>query len=118
MNSKSSPWPILTVPLCEREAQSTLSWAKGDAGSQALSLPQVLTLEGLEGVHEVQVGLQRDQARLNHVRVPQVRCERKRRQGDRLAFPVHIVGMYQGPRLDPPGPAHILLGTGETWATG
>lgn len=41
----------------------------------------VLTLERLERVHEVQVGLQGNQSRLDHVCVPQVRC--KSRKGDR-----------------------------------
>lgn len=36
-------------------------------GDPSIMLPSALTLERLKGVHEVQVGLQRDQAWLDHV---------------------------------------------------
>lgn len=58
-----------------------LSWAKGDPGSHALCLPRVLTLERFKCVHEVQVGLQGDEPRLDHVGIPQMCC--KNQKGDR-----------------------------------
>lgn len=46
-----------------------------------LSLPHVLTLERFKRVHEVQIGLQWNQPRLNHVRISQMCCKNQR--GDR-----------------------------------
>lgn len=37
--------------------------------------PSALTLERFKGVHEVQVGLQRDQAWLDHVCISQMCCK-------------------------------------------
>lgn len=66
--------------LYEREAPVCFVLGEGDAGGHALSA-HVLTLERFKSVHEVQIGLQRNQPRLNHVCISQMCC--KDQKGDR-----------------------------------
>ena len=81
--------------------------------------PTVLTLERFEGVHEVQVGLQRDQPWLNHVCVPQMRWKKQKGTEEPLCF---LRQSCRDTREAWHGPSwtcsHSRFFQGEMWAAG
>lgn len=72
-------------PLYEREAPVCFVLGEGDAGGHALSA-HILTLERFKSVHEIQIGLQRNQSRLNHVCISQM-CYKDQRGVRAITLP-------------------------------